>query len=87
MQCLNIQTKDYKKHIYFGGGTLTIKPISHVRIDTMTQPTRNNTKKPARIVRRGGPWEALLLSFTYDPSLADFPLPELGFVAVTVHSL
>lgn len=74
------------RHVYFGEGTLTIKLINHTTTDPMTQPTRKNTKSPAKIVRRGGPWEALPVSFTSDPSLDDFPPPELGFVAETVNS-
>lgn len=73
--------------IYFGAGTLTIKLISHVIMDQMLQQTTKRTKNPARIVRRGGPWAALLVSFTSDPSVGDFSPTELGFVAKTVTSL
>lgn len=73
-------------NIYLGGGTFTIKLISHITTDPMTQQTRKKTKNPAKIVRRGGPREALLVSFTSDPSLADFPPLELGFVAETVNN-
>jgi hypothetical protein len=72
--------------MFISDGALTIKLINHPKTDTMTQQTRKNTKSPAKIVRRGGPWEALLVSFISDPSLDDFPPPELGFVAETVNS-
>lgn len=53
----------------------------------MTLKTTKNTKKPNKIVRKGGPFEALLVSFTSDPLLDAFPPLELEFVAETVNIL
>lgn len=73
-------------NIYFGGGKLTIKLNNHTTMDPMNQVMRRKTASPAKIVRNGGPWPALLVSFTSDPSFGDFPPTELGFVAGTLHS-
>lgn len=56
-------------------------------MDQMTQQMMRKTMNPAKIVRRGGPWPALLVSFTSDPSLGSFPPLEWWFVAQTANSL
>lgn len=66
---------------HFNGGGWTIKPTIHIIMDPMIQHMNAKTKKPATMVRKGGPWAASALLVSFDPSEA------LVFEANTVCSL
>lgn len=63
--------KDNKLHDYLKGNKWTTRPINHIKTDQTTQPTMKRTRKPAKIVRKGGPCSAFVsfdVSFS-EPSL------------------